>query len=71
MVFNCKELHNVSTKTQIEFDGDMIQVDVCFDFVGGKVYINNIMYDEKDIKSLVNTITEQALEYKLKLMIQR
>jgi hypothetical protein len=49
----------------INFDEKLIVVDVNFDWVQQEVYINSVVYEGTDIKSMLSDAGEKELEERL------
>jgi len=58
-------LKNQSKRAGIILDGEMVVVDIYYDYVDELIYINNILYDGKDVKSIVSEGQESELEMQL------
>lgn len=55
-------LYNYKLKAIIDLSGEEIEAFVIFDYVDRIVYINQILHNEKDIKSIVGGSVEANLE---------
>lgn len=56
---------NKIIKAEVMLDGRVMVADVNLDWVDHIVYINNVVYEKTDIKSILSDIIEEALEENL------
>lgn len=56
---------NKIIKAELVFEGETILADVNLDWVNQDVYINSVVYEETDIKSILSSASEEELEKNL------
>ena len=56
------KIFNAKRNMMISFDGDQIAVTVIFDFVDGAVYVDHVMHDDVDIKSMIDSSLEKYID---------
>lgn len=56
---------NKIIKAEVMLDGRVMVADVNLDWVDHIVYINSVVYEKTDIKSILSDIIEEALEENL------
>ncbi len=52
---------NKTIKAEVMLDGRVLVADVNLDWVRKEVYINSVVYEETDIKSILSDIIEESL----------
>lgn len=56
---------NKTIKAEVVFEGEMVIADVNLDWVGQIVYVNSVIYEGIDIKSILSEVSEEGLENNL------
>lgn len=56
---------NAVIKAEVIFDGHSIVADVRCDWIGGEIYIDEVMYNDADIKSILSDESNEDLEENL------
>lgn len=56
---------NQTLDAEVVFEGDVIIAKVNLDWVNQDVYINSVVYEETDIKSILSDASEEELENNL------
>lgn len=65
------DFYSRPVKASVDLDGVSVDAVIIFDYVGNIVYINQIIYRNRDIKSIVSASVEAELERSLYRLLGR